>query len=201
MLWKAGFFITDRSAVIGIEDMTWQGKTYSTISGEYTEGRTIAKSEDGRWDINEVEEDPSHNFVVVRSFLDQQLYVADQYVIPTSGKVTSVCWADNYICDQEFLAALSEIDEQKVTSFKYVTEGIYAITENQQMKEVYFAYENCPVATNYKGYMGKVNGQWVITTYISPDQRRADGSPKKHSVSCYFIPVEYSSILEKYFVK
>ena len=51
------------------------------------------------------------------------------------------------------------------------------------MKKLYFAYEDCPVATVYKGYLGKINGQWAITT---------DGG-------CYSIPDKYSKILEKYF--
>lgn len=199
LLWKAGFIITDRSAVVGIEGMTWQGRSYSAISGEYTEGRTVAKSKDGSWDINEVEGDPDHNFVVARCFTSQRLYVADDYVIPTSGEITAACWGDEYINEKEFIAAISEIEEQKVTSFQYETDAIFALTENQRMKELYLAYENCPMTTNYKGYMGKVNGEWVITTDISTDQRNEDGSSKEYPVSCYSIPDKYSSILEKYF--
>lgn len=68
LLWRMGVFVTDRSAAVYIEHMTWKGQSYSQISGHYTEGRTIAKSEDGSWKINEVKEDPSHTFVVARSF-------------------------------------------------------------------------------------------------------------------------------------
>lgn len=199
LLQSLDVFVTDRTANVYIEGMTWKGRGYSTVSGEYSEGKTIAKSANGSWDINEVKEDPSHNFVVVRSFLDQYLYVADDYNIPKSGEVTTVCWNGQYITNKEFIDAVTEIESERVTSFEYKTKGIFMLTDDQHMRKLVFAYEGCPVATEYKGYMGKVNGEWVITTYISPDQFNADGSDKPYSVSCYVIPEEYSSILEKYF--
>ncbi len=199
LLWYSDVFVIDRSAKVGNEGMTWNGKNYSTISGEYTEGRTIAKSEDGSWDINEIKEDPSHKFVVARSFLDQYLYVADDYTVPSSGEITKVCWDGKYINNKDFLKAITEIDATKTTTFDYETEGIFMLTDNQHMRRLYFAYEDCPIATEYIGYMGKVNGKWVITTYISPAQNNDDGSPKPYSVSCYSIPDKFGSILEKYF--
>lgn len=199
LLWYSGVFITDRSAKVGFEGMVWNGKNYSTISGEYTEGRTIAKSEDGSWDINEIKEDPSHKFVVARSFLDQYLYVSDDYTVPKSGKITKVCWNEKYIQNKDFLKAMAEIDAAKTATFDYETEGIFMLTENQHMRRLYFAYDECPIATEYKGYMGKVNGKWVITTYISSDQNNPDGSPKPYSVTCYSIPDKFFNILEKHF--
>lgn len=197
-LWEAGDIVFDHSAEVQADHVTWNEKEYSSISGDYTEGRTIAKDKKG-WDINMVEEDPSHTFIVVRSFLDQYLMVSDDYLVPTSGKLTTVSWYGTYISDPLFIDAISKIEQDKTTSFTYQTDGIFALTENQHMRSLYFAYENCPVATNYKGYMGKVNGEWVITTYISQDQRNEDGSPKLYSVSCYVIPEEYWDILSKYF--
>ena len=199
LLWNSGVFVFGRSAIVHMEGMTWKGQDYSIVSGEYTEGRTIAKSKDG-WKINEVKEDPSHTFVVARSFLDQHLYVSDDYTIPTSGKITKVCWNGEYIEDEEFLQALTQIDSAKTTSFDYETEAIFILNENQRMKSLYFAYENCPVATVNKGWLGKIKGEWVITTYISSDHNNEDGSPKPYMVGCYSIPDKYSQILDKYFL-
>ena len=199
LLWNSGVFVFDHSAKVGFEGMVWNDKNYSTITGEYTEGRTIAKSEDGSWKINEVKEDPSHTFVVARSFLDQYLFVFDGYTVPTSGKITTVCWNGEYIKDKDFIGALAEIDVAKTTSFDYETEAIFILNDNQRMKSLYFAYENCPVATVNKGWLGKIKGEWVITTYISSDQNNEDGSPKPYIVGCYSIPDKYSQILYKYF--
>ena len=198
LLWNNGVFITDRSAQVGAEGMLWKGKSYSMVNGQYTEGKTIAKSANG-WDINEVKEDPSHTFVVARSFLDQYLYVADDYDIPESGKVTKIYWNGKYITDTDFINAMTEIDAAKTATFDYETEGIFILTDNQRMKDLYFSYEDCPVATEFKGYMGKINDNWTITTYISSDQTNDDGSPKPYTVTCYSIPEQYADILEKYF--
>ncbi len=199
LLLNSGVFVFDHSAIVHMEGMSWKDQDYLRADGEYTEGRTIAKSKDG-WKINEVKEDPSHTFVVARSFLDQYLYVADDYTIPTSGKITNVCWNGDYIDNKEFLEAISQIDIAKTTSFDYETEGIFILNDNQRMKSLYFAYENCPVATINKGWLGKINDSWVITTYISSDQNNEDGSPKPYKVGCYSIPDKYSQILEKYFL-
>lgn len=198
LLWNGGVFVFDRSATVHIEGMTWNGRGYSRVSGVYSEGRTIAKSDDGSWKINEIKEDMSHTFVVARSFLDQYLYVSDDYTVPVSGKVTKVCWNGEYIEDNAFVDILTEIDTMKTTSFDYETEAIFALNDTQRMKEVYFAYENCPVATVNKGWLGKINGKWVITTYISYDQDNVDGAPKPYVVGCYSIPDQYSQILEEY---
>ena len=197
LLWSTGVIVTDYSVRVGVEGMTWNGRSYSSVPGQYSEGKRIAKSKNG-WNLNEVKEDPSHTFVVVRSFLDQSLYVANDYIIPQSGKVTKAYWNRKYIADKDFLEAINEIDTAKTTTFEYETEGIFMLTDYQNMRELYFAYEDCPVATVHKGYMGKVNGKWVITTHISSDRTNADGSPKPYTVSCYEIPQEYTSILEKY---
>ncbi len=194
LLWHSGVFVFDRSAIVYAEGMTWKGQNYVSIGGEYTEGRTIAKSKDG-WSINEVKEDPSHTFVVARSFIDQFLYVSDDYTVPTSGEVTKICWDREYIEDKEFIKALSEIDATKTTSFDYETEAIFILNENQCMEPIYFAYENCPIATVYKGYLGKINGNWAITT----ERNNEESSPNPNAVSCYAIPDKYSQILEKYF--
>ena len=87
VLWNSGFIVFDHSAIVHMEGMSWKGQDYSFAGGEYTEGRTIAKSKNG-WKIKEVKEDPSHTFVVARSFLDQYLYVSDDYTVPTSGKIS-----------------------------------------------------------------------------------------------------------------
>ena len=198
-LWDRGAFIFDRTADVDLNRVTWNGRQYSPISGEYSEGKTIARGKEADWVINSVKEDPSHTFIVARSFLDQSLMVADDYTVPTSSELTTVCWHRNYISDPLFLAAVQKIEAEKSTSFIYETDHITPVTENQHMRSLHFAYENCPVTTNYKGYMGKVNGEWVITTNISTVQTTEYGTPELFRVSCYRIPAQYWVILSQYF--
>ncbi len=194
----AGFLVFDHSAEVRIESLYWKDTVYIGCSGEYNEGRTIAKSSDGH-EINEVEEDKTHTFVVVRSFLDDSLYVREDYNIPKSGTITLAYWNHQKITDPAFLQAISEIRMSDGPIFAYETEGIFQLTETQCMKEVYAAYENCPVATNFMGYMGMVNGKWVVTVYISTDDTDKNGAPKPYTVICKEIPKQYISVLEPYF--
>ena len=197
-LWQGGAFLS-RDAEVSSDRVIRNGISYSPAYGDYTEGRIIAKGVDADWTVNAVEEDPTHTFIVARSFLDQYLMVSDDYTIPTSGAVTVVSWNGNYISDPQFLDVICKIDAEKTTSFTYDTDGIEQFTEQQQMRRLYFAYEGCPVATDFRGYLGKINGAWVMTADISREQRNEDGSPKPYSVGCYTIPDQYGEILSEYF--
>ena len=196
ILWK---IICIPSVEVTSNHVVWDEKEYYPAYGVYTEGKTIAKGKEADWKINSVKEDPSHTFIVARSFLDQYLLVSSDYVIPTEGRVTIIAWNGKYITDEMFINTMTNIEKEKTTTFTYETDGIFQLTDFQQMRELYFAYEDCPVATEFKGYMGKVNGEWVITIYISNDTVNPDGSPKKYTVNCYKIPKEYGDILSQYF--
>ena len=181
LLFANGIIVLDHSAQRRGEGVYWKGSLYVPCSGEYSEGKTIAKTEDG-WHINEVKEDPSHTFIVLRSFLDQSLLVKEDYQIPTEGSVTSVVWGKQKITDKEFLKTISELISQATSDYSYETEGIFQSTEGQQMRYLYVAFDNCPVATQNLGYMGTIGGVWYITTEISSDQYNEDGSPKAYTV-------------------
>ena len=193
----SGVIVFDHSAQRRGEGVFWQDVLYVPCSGMYNEGKTIAKTDDG-WSINEVEEDDTHTFVVLRSFLDDCLLVSEDYHIPTEGALTKAIWGGKAIHDEQFLSALSEILSNAVSDFSYETEGIFQSAQGQQMRYLSVAFEDCPVATQNLGYMGTINGTWYITTEISEDQYNEDGSPKAYTVWCYTIPSEYFAILEQY---
>ncbi len=82
-LFNTGIIVLDHSAVYKGEIVEWKGKTY-VVSGStnYTEGKKVlAKTTDG-WQVIEVEEDPTHNAIVLRSFIDNFFYVAVDYEFP-----------------------------------------------------------------------------------------------------------------------
>ena len=120
-LFANGIIVFDHSAQRRGEGVYWKGSLYVPCSGEYSEGKTIAKTEDG-WHINEVKEDPSHTFIVLRSFLDQSLLVKEDYQIPTEGSVTSAVWGKRKITDEEFLKTISELISQATSDYSYETE-------------------------------------------------------------------------------
>ena len=90
-LFANGIIVLDHSGVRRGEGVYWNDVLYVPASGEYSEGKTIAKTNDG-WQINEVEEDDTHTFIVLRSFLDQSLLVREDYEVPSSGEITTLYW-------------------------------------------------------------------------------------------------------------
>ena len=187
-----GIIVFDHSAERGFENsIKWKGVTYMPVSGKYKEGKTIAKTKDG-FQINEVEGDDSHTFLVMRSFLDQWLVVREDYVIPISGKITKASWGLRFIEDEDFLTAVEEIVEKATADFVYDNSenDIYQYKGDNVMRELLVAYEGCPVPTNYVAYMGLSDGRWCITI----------GDYVKEKIDCYYIPDEYIPILEKYFI-
>ena len=73
--------------------------------------------------VNEVEEDPSHTFIVLRSFLDQRLYVADDYTIPKEGDITCVYLKYDRFDNAELCGIISEILASQNETFEYETEN------------------------------------------------------------------------------
>ncbi len=193
-----GVIVFDHSAIRRGEGVYWKAVLYMPCSGEYTEGKTIAKTGDG-WKINEVEEDDTHTFIVLRSFLDQYLLVREDYEIPVSGNITTAFWGDEAIYDREFCELVEDILRYAKSDFQYETEGLFQRTDEQEMETLYVGYEGCPIGTEYMGYMGKIHGTWYITTRIDSEQRGEDGAPKPYQVWCYTIPEKYIELLEVFF--
>jgi len=188
-LFANGVIVFDHSGVRRGEGVYWNDVLYVPASGEYSEGKTIAKTEDG-WQINEVEEDNTHTFIVMRSFLDQSLLVREDYEIPTSGDITTLNWNGKAIADEEFKRAVTEILAEAKADFEHVTDGIFQLKDNQHMRLLCAGYNGCPVATEYLGYMGTVDGIWYLTV----------GQPvSEGTVTCYAIPEEYTDILNRHF--
>lgn len=193
-----GVIVLDYSAVAHGANIYWNDTLYVECSGQYHEGRTVARTPDG-WDINEVVGDESHTFVVKRNFLDQYLMVREDYAIPSSGEVTVVSYGWSDFKDEELCSTIFKILECAAAEFEYETEEIYIRTENQNMKKLYVGYNGCPIATEFKGYLGKVNGEWCLTTENLP-WIESSGSPvPSQTVLCYTMPEEFHAVLEAHF--
>ena len=166
--------VFDRSAVLEGDRILWKGRVYVPASGEYSEGRPIAKTSDGSWKLDEVKEDPSHTFIVLRSFLDQYLYVDEAYEIPRSGRITAVCvgYGMNRTADAAFCAALERVlnGGSRAEPFELSVQGSYhSLTETRRLRDLHIAYENCPVCTEWKGALGTADGKTVFAEAVHSD--------------------------------
>lgn len=189
-----GIIVFDHSAERGFENsIIWKSVRYEPVPGVYKEGKTIAKVKDSGLSINEVEEDDSHTFVVVRSFIDQWLVVREDYDVPKSGEITKAYWAHQLIEDDEFFSAVTKLMQQSTPDFLYdnSNDDIYQYKGNDVMRQLVVAYENCPVPTNYLGYIGTMDGKWCMTV----------SDYRKDKIDCYYIPDEYIPVFEKYWTE
>lgn len=192
-IFRTHFYAYDRTAIYKGNVLEWKGVTYIETSGIYIEGKTIAKTKDGSWHINEVKEDKTHTFIVLRSFLDQYLYVREDYKIPTSGSVTSVFIKNTRISNEDFCRSVEKIIVEDGESFIIETDNIYS-----KASEIHLSYENCPVATKHAGFIGFINNSWVYIEPINTWVRNEDGPPKKYTVKCKIINKDHIPIIESH---
>ena len=202
-----GVIVTDYSARKIGNSVEWNNRTYHPCAGRYSEGKTIAiaPNTEGRkiteWSftqVNEVEEDPSHTFIVLRSFLDDQLYVADDYTIPKEGDITCVYLRYDRFDDVELCRIISEILASQSETFEYETDNISGLTDTQRMRTLYVGYDGCPIGTEWRGHLGKINGKWTLAL-PSADNENGYEPGKTVTKVCRLIDERYTQQLEKYF--
>jgi len=166
--------------------LTWRGVNYKETSGRHKEGKTIARTKDNKSEVNEVVGDPEHIFVVVRSFLDNHLYVNENYEIPTNGEVTAIYVGYMKVESKDFCLAIDELlldvaTNNNLKTFTVESEGMYQLAE-----EIYLCFDGCPVGTFLVGYIGLINDTWVYVSNI-PVELNPDGTWKTQSYTCYVI--------------
>ena len=164
-------------------------------------GEILARTTDGRWDVNKLKGDETYTFVVLYDFYEQILCIREDYVIPTNGKITAVYWGDTKIENPVFCETIQRLyQDDSGNTFEYETNGIDTLTETQHMRTLYFCYENSPVGTEFAGYLGKVYNKWVITTYIEDSYDPIQGIfTQPYKVICKELSTQYLEELEKYF--
>lgn len=182
----------DRSGELTMDGIYFKGEEYKTINFAFTTvGKEIGKADD--WSINEISEDIEHNFLEVRSFLDNFYVVKSSYNIPTDGNINVVYIGRERYNGKEFNDAINYLLYEKITEkINIKTDNIY-----HYAKSVYVGYEDCPVGTEYIGMVGYVNDELV---YIKPTEYKYTdtGAPDEQIYCCYIIPSQYKNVFEKY---
>lgn len=161
------------------------GVTYVHKEFDYTgTGRTVAYV-DG-WTVSTIKEDPSRTFLRVSSFPDSYGYMREDFDIPTEGRITVVYTdsrnrsANDRLC--ETIAHLR--DNPPPETFRIRTDRIYAYA-----KSVSVGYEDCPIATDFAGYIGIINENWI---YIPPTGITYG---EESEFTCHILPDEIAEIL------
>lgn len=181
---------------LGAEIIWWKGNIYTITKGEYKEGKKLAKG-DGFSLFSAG--DPTETFIVYRSFLDNALYVREDFKIPTEGRITKLSWGYKIFTDKNLCDTISKILEESknLEINRYESEDpLFRLKPGLMMRNLYVAYVGTYVPTEFKGMIGVLNGKWAITTNI--DYEVKDKS--LYRISYILIPEKYISILKKYFI-
>ena len=173
----------------------WKGNTYTISQGGHKEGERIAKG-DGFSLFSTG--DPTETFIVYRSFLDNALYVKEDFKIPTEGQITKVSWGYKIFTEKELCDTISKILEEikNLEINRYESEDpLFRLKPGLVMRNLYVAYEDTYVPTKYKGEIGVINGKWAITTSTEEEIQKGIVIYKANYV---FIPESYANVLENY---
>ena len=193
-VFASSVIITDRSAVYSAEGLNWNGAFYKSCPGFYEEGKTVAKTSDGNWNIKEVKGDAEHNFVVVRSYLDEALLVRSDYKIPESGNPNVVYLGTKKIASR---------DDCKIISDIFLNDGeTFSVSATQKdvnnWQSVSIGFDGCPVAV-FRGYIGFADGNYFFTVDISDIMEKDDGSGAPFTVLCKSVDKSCYAMLNEHF--
>ncbi|MBC2857083.1 hypothetical protein H3N56_11630 [Cetobacterium sp. 2A] len=178
------------------DTIRWKSNTYIISQGGHKEGKRIAKG-DGFSLFSA--EDPTETFIVYRSFLDNALYVKEDFKIPVEGKITKISWkyeifTDKYLCDT-ILKILESLKNLEINTYES-EDPIFRLKPGLVMRPLYVAYENTGIPTIYKGEIGIIKGKWAITTSI---EEKIDENRILYKTNYVLIPENYIDVLKDYF--
>jgi hypothetical protein len=154
------------------------GTEYIEATGLYKESNTIVGKTSDDYTIYEVDGDSEHNYIVVRSFFDQNLYVRKDYV-KDKTVIEALCFnqsTSKFVYDESFIDSfikdlledenILEIDNNTLMSYR--TSGI----------DVYIKYANDSVSE----YCGSIiydgskylyfNAQNSTTILVSEEEKK-----------------------------
>ena len=142
--------------------------------------------------------DPTETFIVYRSFLDNALYVREDFKISTEGRITKLSWGYKIFTDKDLCDTISKILEESknLEINRYESEDpLFRLKPGLMMRNLYVAYEDTYVPTKYKGMIGVINGKWAMTTSTEEETQKGR---VVYKASYIFIPKNYVTILEGY---
>lgn len=183
-------------------EITWKGKTYILCDYDFNYdaafdiGKAVTQCGEGGDILFEVNGDSQHHFLIDTSFNERpDLYVSADYTIPTEGKLTSVYVNGRKVTNKKLLDAIEQLySSDNNDFFLYKVEDNFHHDHNIVAKKINLAYEGCPVGSDYKGYLGRVDGKWCYF-HDYPGYRVF----QKETIPCFEIDEELIPIINNYF--
>lgn len=198
-----GVIVLDHSAKRTGEqghEFIWKDVRYVACNVDYHEGKTIAKTEDG-FSINEVKEDKTHTFLVLRSYIDQWVCVREDYVIPESGKLNAVFIDGTQFMVERLTQAIDHILANFTPEYKYETDNYWSISEDRILKEITFCFDDCPVGYSRDlTLLGSIDGKWVFAKLSDWREDTSAEAPIGviYTFDVYTVPNECIDVIEEH---
>lgn len=181
--------------------ITWKEKIYKLCDEsfnydvKYPRGKAVTQCSECGDVLYEVNGDINHDFLVNTSFNERpDLYVSEDYVIPTEGKLTAVYVNGRKITNEKLLDAIEEMYSDDSDFFLYDVKENFYHDDSIFAKKINLAYEGCPVGSDYKGYIGIVDGKWCYF-HDYPGFR----VNQKETIPCFEINEKLIPVIKKYF--
>lgn len=135
---------------------------------DFNEAEHLGYTEDKNFQVYAYKDDSNYKLFTLVGSDNTDCYKTESYVIPTSGEVTKV-FIDPAVrsSNNEIITRQEDIEIfKRLVSYK-MDEGTYHINNiYTEGTELYFAYDNCPVATydNLVGYIAYIDNNWIIVS-------------------------------------
>lgn len=122
----------------------------------------------GGWGVSlfTLKNDPKHNFIV-KIGDNTDCYVKNGVTIPVSGRVTAVFHENQATYQQSDIDMFIEIASANTNEYTFATDNL-----DGYGRRFYFAYNDCPVAKDWKGFLAFVDNKWL---FVSRENYIANG--------------------------
>ncbi|MDK0570853.1 hypothetical protein P6O23_07755 [Clostridium perfringens] len=155
-----------------MEIIKYNGKTAEMHSffSDSTEAEYLGRTEDKNFEVYAYKNGSNYNLFTLFGSDNTNTYKVPNFSIPKDGEVTKVFFDPNTReINNKVIKNQSDIEMfKKLVSYKN-SEDVYHINNiYTEGTEIYFAYDNCPVATsdNLVGYIAYIDHNWIL---VSPE--------------------------------
>ena len=154
------------------EIIKYNGQTAKIDSffSDSTEAEYLGRTEDKDFEVYAYKNGSNYNLFTLFGSDNTNTYKTPNFSIPKDGEVTKVFLDPNTReINNKVIKNQSDIEMfKKLVSYKN-SEDVYHINNiYTEGTEIYFAYDNCPVATsdNLVGYIAYIDHNWIL---VSPE--------------------------------
>ncbi|AUI87720.1 hypothetical protein BS333_15050 [Vibrio azureus] len=175
----------DRTAKRYGDGLYWKDVNYIAVGDNYTTPKNdqiLAEDQNGGSVIG-FGEDNQHTYLMVDSFLDQRLFVREDYVPNDNGPLTAVALRGALVKSVEYGHRIKLLLEES----KKARSKNCKFNNINELSKVEYSYNDSRVTDFFAGYISFHNGAWVYVRRLNDDSFMDLYHRKNVNVECYEI--------------